>query len=84
MESETPSPTRSGEPLTGMRVIETGVLLAGPFCALSCWRISALRSLRLNLLTSGPALGEHNAEVYGTLLGLSAEALADFTSRGVI
>jgi succinyl-CoA--D-citramalate CoA-transferase len=34
--------------------------------------------------STGPALGEHNADVYGTLLGLSAESIADLTARGVI
>ena len=31
----------------------------------------------------GPRLGAHNAEVYGDLLGLSSERLADLASRGV-
>ena len=33
---------------------------------------------------SGPALGAHNEEVYGELLGLDAVALADLVSRGVV
>jgi succinyl-CoA---D-citramalate CoA-transferase len=32
----------------------------------------------------GPSLGQHNAEVYGKLLELSGERLADLQSRGVI
>ena len=32
----------------------------------------------------GPRLGAHNAEVYGDLLGLSSERLAELASRGVI
>lgn len=32
----------------------------------------------------GPALGEHNAEVYGNLLGLSEENLAELTTRGIL
>jgi crotonobetainyl-CoA:carnitine CoA-transferase CaiB-like acyl-CoA transferase len=32
----------------------------------------------------GPRLGAHNAEVYGELLGLSSQRLADLASRGVI
>ncbi|HTV00334.1 MAG TPA: CaiB/BaiF CoA-transferase family protein [Luteitalea sp.] len=32
----------------------------------------------------GPRLGAHNREVYGDLLGLSDETLADLSSRGVI
>lgn len=33
---------------------------------------------------AGPTLGQHNAEVYGELLGLGAEELADLASRKVI
>jgi crotonobetainyl-CoA:carnitine CoA-transferase CaiB-like acyl-CoA transferase len=33
---------------------------------------------------TGPAPGAHNEEVYGELLGLSADELADLRSRGVI
>jgi len=33
---------------------------------------------------AGPRLGEHNAEVYGDLLGLSADAIADLQARRVI
>ena len=33
---------------------------------------------------SGPALGEHNRYVYGELLGLSEEELADLARKGVI
>jgi len=33
---------------------------------------------------AGPALGQHNAEVYGEFLGLNAEELADLASRKVI
>ncbi|MGW6421600.1 CaiB/BaiF CoA transferase family protein [Nocardia sp. NPDC055053] len=32
----------------------------------------------------GPRLGEHNAAVYGELLGLDAETIADLHSRGVL
>jgi formyl-CoA transferase len=32
----------------------------------------------------GPAVGAHNGEVYGELLGLDAAALADLVSRGVV
>lgn len=32
----------------------------------------------------GPRLGEHNAEVYGELLGLSADEVADLRHRGVL
>jgi len=33
---------------------------------------------------AGPRLGEHNAEVYGDLLGLSADAIEDLRARRVI
>jgi crotonobetainyl-CoA:carnitine CoA-transferase CaiB-like acyl-CoA transferase len=32
----------------------------------------------------GPALGEHNAEVYGELLGLTAAEIDDLRARGVL
>jgi formyl-CoA transferase len=35
-------------------------------------------------VTRAPLLGEHNAEVYGSLLGYSAEALAALASAGVV
>jgi crotonobetainyl-CoA:carnitine CoA-transferase CaiB-like acyl-CoA transferase len=34
--------------------------------------------------STGPELGEHNTEVYGSLLGLSAEDIAGLTARGII
>lgn len=34
--------------------------------------------------STGPELGEHNTEVYGNLLGLSAEDIAGLTARGII
>jgi crotonobetainyl-CoA:carnitine CoA-transferase CaiB-like acyl-CoA transferase len=33
---------------------------------------------------AGPALGEHNTEVYGKVLGLSAGEIETFAARGVI
>ena len=38
---------------------------------------------RIDPPRSGPAIGEHNAEIYGAL-GLDAAALAELTSQGVI
>ena len=32
----------------------------------------------------GPRLGEHNAEVYGELLGMTADDIADLRARGVL
>lgn len=32
----------------------------------------------------GPRLGEHNAEVYGDLLGLAANEIDDLRARGVL
>jgi len=34
--------------------------------------------------TPAPTLGEHNAEVLGGLLGLSADELSDLEARGII
>lgn len=34
--------------------------------------------------STGPELGEHNTEVYGSLLGLSTEDIAGLTARGII
>ena len=31
-----------------------------------------------------PMVGEHNGEVYGTILGMSEEQLADYRSQGVL
>ena len=44
-------------------------------------RLSASPS---SVRTPAPALGEHNAQVYGELLGLKPETLDDYRSRGVI
>jgi crotonobetainyl-CoA:carnitine CoA-transferase CaiB-like acyl-CoA transferase len=33
---------------------------------------------------AGPALGEHNADVYGGLLGIAGDDLAALSERGVI
>jgi crotonobetainyl-CoA:carnitine CoA-transferase CaiB-like acyl-CoA transferase len=32
----------------------------------------------------GPALGEHNVEIYGELMGIEAATLDDLARRGVI
>jgi formyl-CoA transferase len=37
-----------------------------------------------NIRRPGPELGEHNAEIYGSLLGLSGEQQADLIDRGII
>jgi formyl-CoA transferase len=37
-----------------------------------------------NIRRPGPELGEHNAEIYGSVLGLSDEQQADLTDRGII
>ena len=44
-------------------------------------RLSATPS---SIRTPAPELGQHNAQVYGELLGLSADAQTSLKSRGVI
>ena len=34
--------------------------------------------------SAGPALGQHNAEVYGGLLGLSQQEIADLQAKGIV
>ena len=45
------------------------------------WRFSGFAS---RITRCGPTTGEHNARVFGDLLGLSAGEIADLSQRGII
>jgi crotonobetainyl-CoA:carnitine CoA-transferase CaiB-like acyl-CoA transferase len=46
--------------------------------------VPRLTSTPAQLRHAGPALGQHNQEIFGTLLGLSAEAIAGLSANKTI
>ena len=74
-------------PLKGVRVVETGNLLAGPFCG------QLLADFGMEVIEveppgevrwAGPKLGQHNYEVYKEVLGFDEEERDGLRERGII
>lgn len=72
--------------LEGIRILEAGTFMAGPYAAtlLSDFGAEVLSATPGLVSRPAPKVGEHNAEVYGRLLGFGEEELRKLKEEDVI
>ena len=77
------------KPLAGLVVLDLTRFLAGPYCTLLLGGLGAEvskveQSDSAEVQRNRPALGGHNEEIYGRLLGLDSAKLQALREQGVI